>query len=254
MEKKDWDRAGYRHVFIRRAWIIGSTNAVYVPIAKSASTTMRHVLPDDFIAELRRSERYQDFKKGYSGDINLDDDDMLIHFYTPRGVSSVFDSMATLDELVSGSRRFFTVVRHPLKRFLSAWRDKIVSSGNTSLKYALQRFYNREEGASFSIDDLIVYASEAPLQNMDIHILPQWSCCGAGRIPFEMIGKVENLRQDVEAFEEAGLIPKGSVDHLGISNASGNSAAGSAGFDSLTQAQMSTLTAIYERDFEMFDY
>ncbi len=220
---------------------------------------MRHVLQgdkpsDDFIAELRRSERYQDFKKGYSGDINLDDDDMLIHFYTPRGVSSVFDSMATLDELVSGSRRFFTVVRHPLKRFLSAWRDKVVLSGDTSLKYALQRFYNREKGVSFSIDDLIVYASEAPLQNMDIHVLPQWSCCGAGRIPFEMIGKVENLRQDVEAFEEAGLIPKGSVDRLRITNTSGNSAAGSAGFDSLTQAQISTLTAIYERDFEMFDY
>ncbi len=252
---KGWSQEGYTHVLLRRALVIQATKAVYLPIPKCANTTMRHLLQtmkpsDTFLAEIKCSEAYRSFKRAFPGDVNFDDDGMLIRFYTPPGLAYLHDTEITLDELTSGSRRCFTIVRHPVKRFLSAWQNKVASPGNTFLKHALQEFYNREEGASFSIDDLIVYASEAPLQSMDIHVLPQWSCCGAGRIPFEMVGKVENLKQDIEALAEAGLIPKESVSRLGEYNVSGHSA----GFDSLTQEQISTITAIYERDFEIFDY
>ena len=260
LREEKWRQDGYFYDYLMEAWILQTTNAIYLPVAKSANTTMKHILQMDepsegFLTELQNTEKYQNYKRQYAGDM-LPEHDMLIRSYTPNSVILLKDSGLIPDDLMLGTRRCFTVVRHPVKRFLSTWQNKTAQSEDTTLKHALRVFFGREEGTSFSVDDLISYVSETPLQDMDVHVLPQWASCGAGRIPFEMVGKVENLRQDVEAFAGAGLIPKESVNRLRVRNTSGRVFGGASRSDShsLTQAQISTITAIYERDFEMFDY
>ena len=71
----------------------------------------------------------------------------------------------------------------------------------------------------FRFDDLIAYVTETATENIDVHVRPQWSCCGAGRIPFEMVGRVESLDRDVPAFIEAGLIAPEKLARLEVRNA-----------------------------------
>ncbi len=258
MEKEKFCSEGYAYDYLKKCWVIQSTDSVYIPIFKSANTTIKHLISmhkpsNDLLLKIKHNKRYINYRKKYPGDFNFDDESMLIHAYTPPGIKLLDDYGLTPGDLTLGIKRCFTIVRHPVDRFLSAYRDKIASPGNTSLKNSLCEFFNREENTLFSVEDLITYVLETPLQNMDIHVLPQWASCGMGRIPFKMIGKVENLQQDIKSIAEAGLIHKESVNHFEIHNSSGISV-GNERAISLTRSQRSRIMNIYERDFEVFGF
>ena len=226
-EISDWCKDGYNYEAIyRRACIIRATGAIYLPVAKSANTAIKHMIAAESPS-----------------------DEHKIHYGTPRGLARLRDHRMTLNELATGSWRSFTVVRHPIDRFASAYRDGILLGRIHSFKRMVWTFLDREEGASISIDDLIAYLAETPPEEVNGHVRPQWSACGAGRIPFELVGKVERLEHDVNAFAEVGLISGESVGRLAVRNATGGNAN-----RELSRRQKATLTRLYERDFDTFDY
>ena len=243
-ELSEWHENEYEYREIHKdACLIAVTDTVYLPISKSANTAMKYLIaekcaPAEFLAGLKRQISEE-----------IASEDNLIHFYTPTGVTRLRDLQITLNDLSAGTRRCFTVVRHPLDRFASAYRDKVASNRVTPLKKKLWAFMQRDEGTAITIDDLIAYVSELPILRIDKHVRPQWSCSGAGKIPLTMVGKVENLQSDVRAFADADLISNESADRLRVRNTTERSMS-----HELTKKQKSVLSNFYSRDFEVFDY
>ena len=243
-EEKEWRRHGYNYRdIVRDSWVISATNSVYIAVSKAANTTMKHL-----IAEHAPSDS---FLNGLKDQIHseLASDDTLIHFYVPEGMMRLQDCRLTPNDLAEGTQRCFTVVRHPVDRFVSAWCDKVNSSRATPLKTKLGEFLRQKETFQFSIDDLIAYVEETPSEDMDKHVRPQWACCGAGRISMEMVGKVENLEQDIRSMMEAGLVSESSVGRLKVRNATVRSHR-----HDLTVSQQRKISKLYTRDFELFEY
>ena len=226
-EMPEWHRQGYNYWWIHhRARIVQATDAIYFPVPKAACTALTHMIIDEAFSDEHR-----------------------IHSAVPRGVACLDDRHLTLNDLTVGSTRCFTVVRHPIDRFASAYRNKIATNQETGLKRSLRIFLNCPEDRPISIDDLIAYVTETQPEALDQHLCPQWSLCGFGRVPLEMIGKVERLERDVQAFAEAGLIEPRSISRLVVRNATNGSAD-----QVLSTKQKSAISRLYARDFEIFDY
>lgn len=206
--------------------LIEATGAVYMPVSKAANTTIKHMIAEEDLA-----------------------DEMSIHWTSPRGLRRLRNTDFTLNDLADGACRCFTVVRDPIERFASAYRDRVVRARDAVLLDALHAFLGHAPDRPVSVDEVIAYVSETPSQKMDEHLRPQWACCGAGRIPFERIGKVESLRQDLESFVAAGLMTPESLGRYAVRNHSGGYAA-----DELTSAQRSRVKRLYERDYALFGY
>ena len=223
-----WEKEGYNYREIYKdACIIQATDAIYLPVSKSANTTMKHIISEEYPKE-----------------------EMLIHSGTPAGISRLHDHRLTLDDLVAESNRCFTVVRHPIDRFISAFQDKVASPRLSNLKEKLWTFLDREMGEALTVDDLIAYMVETPPEQMDKHVCPQWACCGAGRIPFKMIGKVENLDRDVKNFAEIGLITPESIGRYALRNTSNYDYTAR----TLSRKQITLVSSIYAHDFKLFGY
>ena len=226
-EMPEWHRQGYNYWYIHhRSRIVQATGAIYFPVTKAASTALKHMITDEHFS-----------------------DELRIHTTVPRGVACLDDRHLTLNDLTTGPARCFTVVRHPIDRFASAYRDKITTNQENRLKLSLRTFLNCSEDRSISIDDLIAYVAETQTEVMDEHVCPQWLVCGFGRVPLELIGKVESLERDVQAFANAGLIEPQSISRLVIRNATNGSAD-----QELSAKQKSAISRLYARDFEVFNY
>lgn len=243
-EEQEWRQQGFHHQDISKdGWVIQATGAVYIAVSKSANTTMKHLITE----EMPSSDYIRQIKNSFPD--NLGSDDTLIHFISPSGMVRLRDMKLTPGDLAEGKRRCFTVVRHPISRFTSAWRDKVATSRSTPLKDKLREFLKCQRDYTLTIDDLVAYVVETPSEDMDKHVRPQWACCGAGRIPFEMVGKVERLKRDIDALCDAGLISAESASRLTVRNASVTHTG-----QSLTKQQKAVLSCAYARDFEVFDY
>ena len=244
IEADAWIRQGYRYSSIQnRAIVILATGSVYLPIGKAANTAMKIALTDEPNIDHVLDAAFQNLNHQELSP------DTLIHHVEPTGLSSLKECQLNPNDLAKGMRRCFTVVRNPIDRFKSAWSDKVAGEGRrSSLTDSIDRFYNRYKYDGYSIDQLITYIKETPLQFVDGHVCPQWSACGAGRIPFEMVGKVESLESDVRAFAEAGLITRESANRISVRNASNSEAV------KLTRKQESQIRMLYAHDFEIFGY
>ena len=243
-EEPDWLADGYTYTDLcNDAWVIRATGSIYLAVSKSANTTMKTLIAEEvpsakFLAQLKLHTPAE-----------LASDDTLIHFYTPAGMARLRDCKLTPGDLANCRKRCFTVVRNPIHRFASAYIDKIASTRITPLKETMWTFRECETGTEISIDDLIAYIAETPTQRIEKHVRPQWSCCGAGRIPITMVGKVESLYNDVQAFAERELITAESARRLTVRNATYRS------MDlELSARQKRALTELYAGDFEAFDY
>ena len=248
LESDIWHQHGYRYSNIRDARVIEATGSVYIPIAKAANSTMKILITDQsqfdrILAEYRKLTNYERQQYGSNSDALIH----LIELNGRPGVSRLMRFQLTPAELAKGCRRCFTVVRNPVDRFKSAWSNKVLEK-QPGLTESLAQFYSRHEDDYYSIDDLIRYIRETPPQFLDDHVCPMWSLCGEGRIPLEMIGRVESLASDVNAFAEAGLITRESANRIDVYNRSKSEAV------ELTRKQEFEIRNLYARDFEVFGY
>ena len=226
-EAPDWRARGYNYgTILGHACVIPATGAVYLPVPKCATIAMNHMIADESPSDVQS-----------------------IHRYTPSGVERLPDHGIALNDISPDAYRCFTVVRHPIDRFISAYSNQIATKKIQPLKKSLCAFLNCAHDAVLSVDDLIAYVTETATENIDVHVCPQWSCCGAGRIPFEMVGRVESLDRDVPAFIEAGLIAPEKLARLEVRNATSAHA-----LHDLSQSQKAAISRLYAHDFKMFGY
>ena len=246
LEREVWEAAGYSFSELLKARVIQATGAVYLPVSKAANTTIKYLISNETRLDEILDYRYQNSQE-HSFHASRD---MLIHYFYPNGVLSLADCQITPDELAKGTRRCFTVVRHPVERFKSALKDKILNPRPSFLKNTIEPFITPSplSCSKSAADALIRYITETPTQLMDCHVCPQWSSTGAGQIPIEMVGKVETLESDVKLFADAGLIAPESVGKYSVRNASDSYEV------ELTRIQESAIQRLYYRDFEIFGY
>ena len=243
LEKEVWETDGYKFSEIMKAQVVESTGAVYLPVSKAANTTMKYLISNEPQLDEVLEDRFQQSKQQSL----LASRDMMIHGLYPSGVLSLKVCKLTPNDLAKGTHRCFTVVRHPIERFKSALRDKVLNPRPSDLKNEIAPYVVKDKSKSVA-DALIRYIKETPTQLMDSHVCPQWSHSGAGRIPIEMVGKVETLETDVKAFTDAGLIPPESIGKIAVRNASNSYEV------ELTRAQELAIRQLYNRDFEVFGY
>ena len=248
-ERIRWETDGYCCRTMRNAIAILPTGAVYFPIPKAASTAVKHaLLAEPWESALRDLKALPMYDRVRRQEVP---DNMMIHAYLNEQLSNslaLLESVTTLDDLVDGNRlRCFTIVRNPIDRFVSAWKDRVLSPFHTPLKEALVNFFHTSAPRTFSIDDLIAYSANTPTLEVEGHLKPQWALCGAGKVQLELIGRVEHLNKDFRRLADAGLINCDAIERLTVHNSTSVSI-------ELTGEQRRSITRLYERDFNLFGY
>lgn len=229
LNRFDWEADGYDYGhMVKSALFAPEPMSVFVPVSSAASRSFSGILFDN------QSERDSDDRTGLRGQ----------GFQKAQSYSILPDLMA------SGTFRTFTLVRHPVSRFLSAVRDQIYLRNSTPLRSALGKFFKRDATDDFSVGEILTYVENTPSHMVEEHVAPQWSLNGAGRIPFAYVAKAERLQSDVIRLCEMGLIKADVVSTRGAPNKLG----GSHLAEELTTPVLVRLQSAYRRDYELFHY
>lgn len=89
----------------------------------------------------------------------------------------------------------FTVVRHPIERFVSAYFNKAVDS-NYIRRYAPYKTWPKTR--AISIDDVLTWIERhmenGDLHNIDEHFAPQSTCCAMDRLPIDTFHVIRHDR------------------------------------------------------------
>ena len=144
--------------------------------------------------------------------------------------------------------QFFTVVRNPYARFLSAFLNKIRKKPDRPYPAWDKRSarFGMSPEARPSIEDLLAAMREIPADTLDKHFRPQHLNVLYGVAPIDFLGYLEKM-EEVEGF----LRGHGVALH-----ANRNAATGAAGLISemLDAAAINAIHEIYEGDFRIFGY
>lgn len=89
----------------------------------------------------------------------------------------------------------FTFVRNPFMRLLSAYLDKIVNN-DPSVRGPFEKRHGLN-GASITFADFIRLVATESVEQMDQHWRPQTIIVGFGTTPFDFIGSVEMLDEEL---------------------------------------------------------
>jgi hypothetical protein len=229
-EAAQWEGEGYNYLDLWRhhSLFIKETNSVYIAISKSANSSVRRALSDSTFSEAFDRKRNK-----------------LYGVYQLHAVGKVLSDLAV--EKIPA----FTVVRNPTDRFWSAYQDKIVEHPKYGLAAEIALFHGRsaEQTNDISPEMVLDYLEHTPLHRVEEHLRPQWACCGLGRISFQMIAKVETLRDDLGSAAKQGLFPRDALVRVRHSNASKKNTEAS------TQRQLrSRIEEYYAKDYQAFGY
>jgi hypothetical protein len=143
---------------------------------------------------------------------------------------------------------FFTVVRNPYSRFLSAFLNKVSGRGDRSKATWHKRSarFGMSAEAHPSINDLLAAMREMPADAIDKHFRPQHLNVLNGIAPIDFLGHMERM-EEVEAF----------LGRHGFAlQANRRGATGAAGLarELLDTAARTAICEIYESDFLIFGY
>ncbi|PAU79455.1 sulfotransferase family protein [Halomonas salipaludis] len=141
----------------------------------------------------------------------------------------------------------FTFVRHPIKRFLSCYRDKI--AGGEKSHY-VNKWMKRDVAHDVTMSEFIDYLEQGGLY-ANAHWAPQVALVPNDISKLDFIGKVENIEEDwCRLCNELGI--DWPLTHFAPHSTSQETSRGETpGLDSPT---LSRLEALYRQDFECFDY
>ncbi|MDZ5623106.1 sulfotransferase family protein [Nocardioides sp. HM23] len=151
--------------------------------------------------------------------------------------------------MLSGGAYSFTFVRDPLRRFQSAYLDKIV--GSTGWRAEIQAALGEEpdEERPVSLDDFVTALErQDPVREMNPHWRPQHINVMASLIRYDHIGRIETFAADLETIREAAGLPAVPVAARNVT--------GTRRVDLLADRPdlEERVRAIYADDFEIFGY
>lgn len=130
----------------------------------------------------------------------------------------------------------FAFVRNPIKRFESAWRDKVVEQNYFG-------FSSSEHEKMQNIDRFIAFAEEMNINNADVHIRPQHRLIDLNNIDF--LGRNESFNKDLQTL--FGLLGA-SLENVFHENRTRKKG----GHQELSSEQKKKIAKIYELDFRLF--
>lgn len=196
------------------------------------------------IPKAANSTIFSSLYENMSGRTPADMDELSIlkesYYSRPRDVSN--KQLAALKNFTH-----FTFVRHPIKRFLSCYHDK-VAGGEKS--HYVNKWMKRDVAHPVTMGEFIDYLEQGGLY-ANAHWTPQVALVPNDIGKLDFIGKVENIENDW-----ALLCKTLGVDwplaHFAPHSTSQHTPRGESPV--LDAATLGKLEALYQKDFECFDY
>ena len=164
-------------------------------------------------------------------------------------LTRLIDAGLTLNDLLDGSHRLFTFVRHPVARFWSCYLTRFLNRReNSKIVRAIADYAGMPERSDFPPELVLDYVKDTSPVTMDEHIRPLWSCTGIERLPIDFIGRVETMEEDVRTLLDMGFLDAGHVGRFKHLNRS-------AGAEFPDKARIDRIIRdVYARDMELFGY
>jgi len=212
-EAAEWNERGVPTRILRNAVLVAETGSVYFPVAKAANSSMRAMIAGD------------------------------------SAWQPIITAGITLNDIALGKIPTFTVVRHPVERFWSAYADKIVrkiKEPDAKLVIQVRDALGLSTTDTIRPEQMLDFLESQSFSAMDQHFLPQWYCTGIRHLPISFIGRVENLSADIAELVQRNLLPPrvSTFPHL-------NRSEGKSLIDPKLQQRV---VSFYEQDFATFGY
>ncbi|XP_076065209.1 carbohydrate sulfotransferase 11-like [Oratosquilla oratoria] len=164
----------------------------------------------------------------------------------------------------------FLLVRHPMERVVSAYRNKLEDSYKSHDSGYFYRTYGRDIAIKYRKDhhavtkreptfgEFVDYIVDTEVWKFDEHWRPMWLQCHVCEFHYDFVVKYENLKEEQTALEDEFKknknLPK-SFRGLGAENNGGtNSSMVQSYLRQLSKDQLVALHLKYENDFHLFGY
>lgn len=151
--------------------------------------------------------------------------------------------------MLSGEGYSFTFVRDPLRRFQSAYLDKIVNAERWRPQIQVALGQEPDAERPVSLDDFVTAIErQDPVGEMNPHWRPQHINVMTSLIRYDHIGRTETFTADLETIRSAVGLPPVPVEVRNVAKTRSDSIF--AGRPDLEER----VRAIYADDFEIFGY
>ncbi len=151
--------------------------------------------------------------------------------------------------LFDGSRYLFSFVRHPFKRALSAYTDKIL--GNEIQKREILKSMGKaKEELSYpvSFDDFVAIIADQNPATLNPHWRPQHLNLANDLISYDFIGHLERLDADIATVREQLQLPDFGIPHKN------RTAHITAAIQPVSTDTHARLESLYSNDLHTFSY
>ena len=200
---------------------------------------------------------------------NLTDDSNAIKYFDQKGFEFLSDVSPEERDRILRTFLKIIIVRHPLDRILSAYRNKLLGGKNTEfqIKYGrdIVRKYrkssappNEVKGDDVTFEEFVKFLIDKKndLQYMNEHWMPMYQLCQPCFVHYDFVGSFENLGLDVSALlkkihaSTKVKFPRKQA-YYGKSLTAKNVARL---YTNFTADEYNSLLERYKRDFNCFNY
>jgi hypothetical protein len=157
----------------------------------------------------------------------------------------------------------FIVVRDPLERLLSAYRDKLENAKTGHYKMVGAMIAARKHGLNYAMhhgptfSDFVDYvlSTERRGQKLNEHWVPYYRFCTPCSLNFTVIAKLDTLEEDSRFILDTAQVPSEITVRERNSNERGRTRwTVEKYYSQLSQEQVQGLVDLYAADFELFGY
>ncbi|CDF38105.1 Carbohydrate sulfotransferase [Chondrus crispus] len=222
---------------------------VFCPVPKAASSNWKYLI--------RRWERVPDFA-------NLS----RAHRPATSGLRYLADYAPAEAEAILRDPTYFrfVFVREPYARLLSCYMDKFRNTDPEYVRAEYRTFLAALKGWTFARDvdverdprltfaHFVQAVADMPVQDMNAHWMPQTAYCAIGVLPYDFVGRMENLKQDVDyVFRRLGRVGNRfpTQNQIGFPPSGASPTLADELYDNDLRAKV---RAIYEPDFRILRY
>ena len=158
----------------------------------------------------------------------------------------------------------YMIVRHPLERVVSAWRDKLVLDDDPSYRKTLGKAIREhntrsqtlpaDAGDNITLAEVVEYLVDRDPSTWDRHFLSVYHHCHPCEINYDFVAKVETLKTDSDdMYREMGITNGPDLFAVNtFKHKPGESILKD--YENVTLGNYATLLNMYSRDLLLFDY
>jgi hypothetical protein len=156
----------------------------------------------------------------------------------------------TVTDMLSGSAYRFTFVRHPMRRFESAYWDKIVYSYNWRAEVQRTLGLPEDREASLTFEQFLeAVERQDPVRDMNPHWRPQNLNLMHPVVTYDRVGRLEDFDAELERVREEAGLPSAPVQVRNTSKRSHETSVFEGRPDLVTRVE-----TLFARDFELYGY